>query len=125
MFDGTNDIRRGAGAAQVIAGLQDVINRLKAARLRAIGVTIIPRHNVAASPDNTGWDSAKTAIRNTVNDWIRHHAGFDAVIDFDEVVRKTANHDLIEPAYNCGDGIHPNPFGYLAMGRSINLKIFR
>ena len=125
VFEGTNDIRRGASAAQVIGGLQEIVKRLKAARLKTIGVTIIPRHNVAATPDNTGWDAAKTAVRNTVNDWIRHRGGFDAVIDFDEVVRKPDNHDLIDPAYNCGDGIHPNPFGYLAMGRSVKLDIFR
>jgi len=125
VFEGTNDIRRGASAAQVMAGLQEIVKRLKAARLKAIGVTIIPRHNVAPSPDNTGWDAAKTATRNTVNDWIRHRGGFDAVIDFDEVVRKAENRDLIDPAYNCGDGIHPNPFGYLVMGRAVKLDVFK
>jgi hypothetical protein len=66
-----------------------------------------------------------TGIRNTVNDWIRHRAGFDAVIDFDQVVWDPANHDLIKPGYDCGDHIHPNPFGYLTMGRSVDLKIFK
>jgi lysophospholipase L1-like esterase len=125
VFEGTNDVRRGATAAQVMAGLQEIVTRLKAARLKAIGVTIIPRHNVASSADNTGWDAAKTAVRNAVNDWIRRRGGFDAVIDFDEVVRKAGNHDLIDPAYNCGDGIHPNPFGYLAMGRAVDLDVFK
>jgi len=125
VFEGTNDIRRGATAAQVMAGLQEIVTRLKAAGLKAIGVTIIPRHNVAPTADSTGWDAAKTAIRNAVNDWIRHRGGFDSVIDFDEVVRKAGNHDLIDPAYNCGDGIHPNPFGYLAMGRAVRLDVFK
>jgi lysophospholipase L1-like esterase len=125
VFEGTNDIRRDASSEQVIAGLQEVIKRLKAARLNVIGATIIPRHNVAASDNNTGWNPAKTAIRNTVNDWIRHRAELDAVIDFEKVVWNPDHHDLIDPAYNCGDGIHPSPLGYLAMGRAIDLKIFR
>jgi hypothetical protein len=66
-----------------------------------------------------------TAIRNTVNDWIRHRAGFDALIDFDKAVGDPANRDVIHPAYNCGDSVHPNPFGYLTMGRSIDLRIFK
>ena len=31
--------------------------------------------------------------------------------------------DLIKPPYDC-DGIHPNVFGYAAMGRSIDLTVF-
>lgn len=119
VFEATNDIRRGASADVVIAGLQEVIRRAKAAKLKVIGVTIIPRAG------SMGWDAGMTAARNTVNDWIRHRAGFDAVIDFDEVVADSANRDVIGPRYNCGDSVHPDPFGYLAMGRSIDLKLFK
>lgn len=124
LFEGTNDLRRDASAEQVIAGMQEIITRVKAANLKIYGVTIIPRHNVAPSANNAGWNPAKTAARNVVNEWIRHKAGFDGVIDFDQVVRDGANHDLLNPAYNC-DGIHPSPLGYLAMGRSIDLKLFK
>ena len=119
VFEATNDIRRGASAADVIAGLQDIISRIKTAKLKVIGATIIPRQG------SMGWDPAMTAVRNAVNDWIRHRAGFDAVIDFDKVVADPANPDTIAPAYNCGDSIHPDPFGYFTMGRSIDLKIFK
>ncbi len=119
VFEGTNDIRRGASADAVIAGLQDIIARIKAAKMKVIGVTIIPRQGSA------GWEPAMTAIRNTVNDWILHRAGFDVVIDFDKVVADPGNHDVIRPAYDCGDAIHPNAFGYLTMGRSIDLSIFK
>jgi len=123
-FEGTNDIRREASAAQVINGMQDIISRVKAAGLKIIGVTIIPRHNRPPSGTNTGWNDAKTAIRNEVNHWIRYEADFDAILDFDEVVRDPNNPDLINPIYNCGDGIHPGPFGYFVMGHSIDLKLF-
>jgi lysophospholipase L1-like esterase len=121
LFMGTNDIDRGASAAQVIAGMQEVIDRVKAVRLKIIGVTIIPRHNQSPTNTSTGWNDTKTAIRNEVNSWIRDHAKFDAIVDFDEVVRDAANPNLINPIFNC-DGIHPNSFGYFVMGQSIDME---
>ena len=125
VFMGTNDIRREAPAGQVIAGMQAVATRLKARGLKVVGVTIIPRHNRPPVENNTGWNAAKTRIRNEVNQWIRTKAPFDAVIDFDNVVRDPASADLILPPFNCGDGIHPSPRGYYEMGRSVRLELFR
>jgi len=125
LFEGTNDIRRDVSAEAVIAGMQELMRRARAAKLKVYASTIIPRHNVAAVEGNSGWSSEKTVARNIVNEWIRQRANFDAVIDFDKVVWNPENHDLIDSAYNCGDGIHPNPFGYLTMGRAIDLKIFK
>lgn len=125
LFMGTNDIRREASAQDVIAGMQNIIARTKARGLKIYGATIIPRHNVAAAGTNTGWNDAKTAIRNQVNDWIRHSRAFDGVLDFDRVVRDPANPDLINPPFNCGDGIHPSPIGYYQMGKSVDLDLFR
>lgn len=124
LFMGTNDIRREASVTAVIAGMQNIIQRVRARGLKIIGVTIIPRHNVAPLGTNTGWSPAKTAIRNQVNDWIRHSGAFDAVLDFDAVVRDPANFDLLYPAFNCGDGIHPSPTGYYQMGKAVNLEVF-
>jgi lysophospholipase L1-like esterase len=125
LFMGTNDIRREASARQVIAGMENIIQRVKARGMRIYGSTIIPRHNVAPSGTNTGWNPAKTAIRNQVNQWIRTAAPFDGVLDFDNVVRQSANPDLMVPALNCGDGIHPSPAGYYLMGKSVNLGLFQ
>jgi lysophospholipase L1-like esterase len=112
LFMGTNDIHKGASAAQVTAGMQEVIARVKAIGLKIIGATLIPRH---------GWDDAKTAIRHEVNDWIRTQASFDTVLDFDQVVRDVTDPNLINPLFNC-DGVHPNPFGYFVMGQAIDLE---
>jgi lysophospholipase L1-like esterase len=125
LFMGTNDIRRGAPAAQVIAGMQELARRAKARGLKTIGVTIIPRHNRPPEPNNTGWDQAKTQIRHEVNQWIRTKGPFDGLIDFDKVVQDPNNVDLILPAFNCGDGIHPSPRGYYEMGRSVRLRLFQ
>jgi len=125
VFMGTNDIRRGASASQVIAAMQDLARRARARGLKTIGVTIIPRHNRPAEPNNTGWDPSKTEVRHEVNLWIRTKAPFDGVIDFDKVVQDPKNVDLLPPAFNCGDGIHPSPRGYYEMGRSVRLGLFQ
>jgi lysophospholipase L1-like esterase len=125
LFMGTNDLRREAPAAQVVAGLQDIATRVKARGLKAVGVTIVPRHNRAAVENNTGWDDAKTRRRRDVNQWIRTKAPFDSVIDFDKVVQDPKNVDLLHAPFNCGDGIHPSPLGYYEMGRSVRLDLFR
>ena len=124
LFMGTNDLRREARAGQVIAGMQDIVRRVKARGLKIIGVTIIPRHNRPPADDNTGWSAAKTQARHEVNQWIRTSSQFDAVIDFDKAVQDPENRDLIYPPFNCGDGIHPSPRGYYELGRSVRLDLF-
>ncbi|HEY7302105.1 MAG TPA: GDSL-type esterase/lipase family protein [Xanthobacteraceae bacterium] len=124
LFMGTNDIRREAPADQVIAGMKNIIGRVKARGLKIIGATIIPRHSVVPGVETTGWNDAKTKVRNQVNDWIRKATDFDGVLDFDKIVRSAGNPDLIEPAYNCGDGIHPSSIGYFQMGKSVDLGLF-
>jgi lysophospholipase L1-like esterase len=125
LFLGTNDIRREAPAEQVIAGIKDIVARVKQKGIRIIGVTIIPRDSVVPGVADTGWNDAKTKIRNEVNEWIRKRAGFDAVLDFDRLLRDRSNPDIINVAYDCSDGVHPSPIGYFLMGKSIDLGLFR
>jgi lysophospholipase L1-like esterase len=125
LFLGTNDIRRGAPAAQVMGGIKDIVARVKQKGIKIYGVTIIPRDSVVPGIPDTGWDDAKTKIRNEVNAWIRKDAGFDAVLDFDQVVRDKGNPDIINIAYDCSDGVHPSPFGYFLMGKSVDLGMFK
>jgi lysophospholipase L1-like esterase len=123
LFMGTNDIRRGATAAQVTGGMTRIAERVKARGLKIFAATIIPRHNTPPSGTNTGWNDAKTAIRRDVNRWIRTSDVFDGVLDFDDVVRDPADADAIFAPFNC-DGIHPTPRGYYEMGASVPLDLF-
>lgn len=125
IFMGTNDIRRGATAGRVIAGLADISKKVSAAGIRTIGVTIIPRHNVAPTAGNSGWDDQKTGIRREMNQWIRSRGSFDRVLDFDAVIRDPQHPDLMQARFNCGDGIHPSPAGYYTLGASVDLGLFR
>ncbi|MBI2189710.1 MAG: SGNH/GDSL hydrolase family protein [Acidobacteria bacterium] len=122
-FEGTNDIAGGATAEQVIASMQQVIDRVRARGLGIIGVTIIPR----GRPESMmGWNAQMEQHRLAVNAWIRTQAKFDAVIDFDPLMKGGpvyAGSESIKPEFNCGDYTHPNPAGYKAMGEAIDLRL--
>lgn len=125
LFLGTNDIRRGAGAQQVITGIKDIIARVRGKGIKIVGVTIIPRDATVPGIPDTGWSDDKTKIRNEVNAWIRRDAGFDAVLDFDALMRDASNPDIINAAYDCSDGVHPSPYGYFLLGKSVDLGVFK
>jgi lysophospholipase L1-like esterase len=125
LFEGTNDIARGATSEQLIAGMKDIIARVKAKGIKIVGATILPRANAYPIAGTlTLFDERKTKIKNEVNAWIRKDAGFDAVLDFDRVVRDPAHPDTIQASYGCGDGVHPSSIGYYQMGKSVDLSVF-
>jgi lysophospholipase L1-like esterase len=117
-FEGSNDLARGATFEQITDGLTQVYQRAKEAGLRIIGATVIPRHNAA-------WLPAYNPVRHAVNDWIRSNPELDAVLDFDELLKDPSDADHINPLYDSGDHIHPNPAGYALMGESIDLTLFK
>ncbi|MGA9958350.1 MAG: SGNH/GDSL hydrolase family protein, partial [Acidobacteriaceae bacterium] len=56
--------------------------------------------------------------------WIRASGHFDAVIDFDMVMRDPSHPDRLLPSYDSGDHLHPSPAGYRAMANAIPLSLF-
>ncbi|HSR07854.1 MAG TPA: DUF4185 domain-containing protein [Bryobacteraceae bacterium] len=121
-LEGTNDIAKGATAASVIAGDQQIINSAHAAGLKIIGATIIPRGGDGA------WTNSMEQQRVALNTWIRLQANFDGIIDFDILLRGPVNAGngavTIQSQWSCFDGIHPNSAGYAAMGAFIDLSLF-
>jgi lysophospholipase L1-like esterase len=63
-------------------------------------------------------------LRQIVNNWIRTGGEFDAVNDFDAVLRDPAAPVQLSAAYDSGDHIHPNDAGYRAVGNAISLSLF-
>jgi uncharacterized protein (TIGR03437 family) len=124
LFEGTNDIgSEGAASATVIAGDQQIIDRVHTAGLKIIGVTLIPRGGEGA------WTSSQEQQRVAVNDWIRTQANFDGLIDFDKLMQGSTGSKTgapaIPPQWSCWDGVHPNAAGYAAMSASIDLSLFQ
>jgi lysophospholipase L1-like esterase len=122
-LQGGNDIGGGASAAQITAAMEQVIERLHAKGLTVIGGTIFP----LGRPHRIGWTSPYEQQRQAVNEWIRTKAKFDAVVDFDRVMRGGPVNDGIEslkPEFVCADEVHPNAAGYQAMAEFIELALF-
>jgi lysophospholipase L1-like esterase len=105
---------------KVIAAYQQIVLRAHAHGLRVYAATITPY----TGSDYYHPGPLSEADRQTVNQWIRATGHFDAVIDFDAVLRDPAHPDRLLPAYDCGDHLHPSPAGYKAVGDSIPLDLF-
>lgn len=60
----------------------------------------------------------------TVNNWIRTSGQFDAVIDFEPVMRNPEIPNSLLPDVHDRDWLHPNQLGYQKMAESIDLKLF-
>ncbi|WP_314613230.1 SGNH/GDSL hydrolase family protein [Streptomyces stackebrandtii] len=101
--------------AQLIAGHRTLIREAHAKGLKVVGATLTP---IKGSFYDTPANEAK---RDAVNDWIRTSGAYDAVVDFDRTVADPADRDRILPAYDSGDGIHPNDAGYEAMAGALDL----
>ena len=124
VLEGVNDIgtARGADAAEVaaelIAAYQWIITQAHARGLRVYGATILPFGGSFYD------DPAREAARQTVNGWIRTSGAWDAVIDFDAVMRDPADPTRLLPAADTGDHLHPNEHGYRIMAEAIDLGLF-
>jgi lysophospholipase L1-like esterase len=105
---------------RVLAAYQQIIARAHAHGLRVFGGTITPY--VGSEYYHPG--PLSEADRLAVNQWIRAAGHFDAVIDFDAVLRDPQHPNHLLPAYDSGDHLHPSVAGYKAMGDAIPLSLF-
>ena len=107
-------------AEQIIDGLKQVAERAHAQGLKAIGATITP---VGSSIYPGFFTPENEAKRQAVNLWIRTSHTFDGFVDFDKALRDPAAPVQLRPAYNSGDGVHPNDAGYQVMANAIDLSL--
>jgi lysophospholipase L1-like esterase len=118
VLEGVNDIGAGnVSAARIIAGYRRLISLAHAARIKIFGATLTPFKGAGY------WTPSGEAKRELVNAWIRHSGAFDGVIDFARAVADPEDPQMLDPAFNSGDHLHPNDAGYRAMANAINLKM--
>jgi len=106
----------------VIDAYRQLIVRAHAHGIKLIGATITPFEG-AALPGY--YSESKDAVRQTVNKWIKTSNSFDAVIDFDEVLRDPDHPSRLLPRFASPDHLHPNDAGYQAMADAVDPAIFR
>jgi lysophospholipase L1-like esterase len=108
-------------ADDIIAAHRQLIGRAHSRGIRIYGCTLTPFNGVGAPY----YSAAGDVKRQTVNTWIRTSGEYDAVIDFDAVVRDPSDPSRILPAFDSGDHLHPSDAGYQAMANSIDLRLFK
>lgn len=128
IYNGVNDI----GVAATDVKTQEIIGdritqaydqmilRLHRHGISVYGATITP----FTGPNQVYGHPNREVTRQRVNKWIRESGRFDAVLDFDQVLRDPEQPDMLLPAYDSGDYLHPNPKGFKAMAESIDLSLF-
>lgn len=120
VFEGINDIQNGPtqyDPEQFFQAYQQIIQRAHDGGLRVVGSTISPWEGWPA------WTPEREAVRVAVNQWIRAAGEFDAIVDFDQVLRDPAQPQRILAAYDSGDHLHPGDAGYQAMAAAVNLTL--
>jgi lysophospholipase L1-like esterase len=125
VLEGINDIGLGVGteavpvtSEQLIAGHRKLIRAAHARGVRIVGATILPFAGVIYPGYYT---EAGEKVRDAVNDWIRTGGEYDGVADFERALADPADPDRLNPAYDGGDGLHPNDAGMRAMAAAIDL----
>ncbi|HEY6467941.1 MAG TPA: SGNH/GDSL hydrolase family protein [Candidatus Acidoferrales bacterium] len=105
-------------AEQLIAGLQQIIDRAHAHGIKVFGATLTPYEGA------NYYSQEGEEKREAINRWIRTSGAFDGVIDFEAATRDPNNPKRFLPANDSGDHLHPNDTGYTAMAGAINLSLF-
>ncbi|MBV9024145.1 MAG: SGNH/GDSL hydrolase family protein [Streptomycetaceae bacterium] len=120
VLEGINDIQQlphQHDPAKIEAAYRQIVDEAHARGIRVVGATLLPFKGFRV------WSPALERTREAVNTYIRTSTTFDAVVDFDAVVRDPADPLRLRPVYDSGDHIHPDDAGYRAMGDAIDLRL--
>lgn len=130
IFAGVNDIGTAPTTTEaqqlvgdrLILAFKQMITRTHALGIPIFGATITPF--MSNSTTQSYADPTREVTRNRVNEWIRTSHTFDAVIDFDKILRDPSNPSQLRSDYHTGDFLHPNVAGYQAIADHFPLDIF-
>jgi lysophospholipase L1-like esterase len=116
IWEGSNDIgdHPGITASQITDAYLQLITLAHAYGIVAVGATLQPDQGA------NYYTPAGNKVREAVNKWIRTSGYFDAVLDFDAVLRDPFDPTELWPPYDSGDHLHPNDAGYQATVDSIS-----
>ncbi|MFF2183602.1 SGNH/GDSL hydrolase family protein [Streptomyces sp. NPDC058155] len=116
---GINDLQQPPAQtdpARVLAGYRQLVLRARNAGLRTVGSTITPFEGW------TRWTPELDAVRQRINRAVRTGRLFDAVADFDKALHDPAQPSRLLPAFDSGDGLHPNPSGHASLAAAVDRR---
>ena len=105
----------------IIGAYRQMVERARARGIRAIGATILPY----GASEYYHPNALNEADRQAINAWIRAPGHFDALIDFDAMIRDPAAPTRMRADLDSGDGLHPSIAGYEAMAEAVPLSTVR
>ena len=119
VLEGINDLGgRRTTAEEIITSFKQIIAQSQACGMRVYGSTILP------CGKSFYFNPRLEEKRQKINDWIRNSGAFDAVIDWDAVVRDPQNPSQLRPEADSGDHLHLSDKGYQMMVEAVDLKVF-
>lgn len=135
IFEGVNDIGSADSTAEaqdlihhrLVQAYKQIIARIHADRIPVLGATITPFGcaNTTLQPYST---PERELTRVRINEFIRSSVGvpggFDALVDFDQIVRDPMNETRLRPDLDSGDCLHLNPEGYRVMADAFPIDVF-
>lgn len=109
-------------ADALISAYQQLIALAHAHNVRIIGATLTPFEGaLSGTPLGDYYNAEKDTLRQDINRWIRTSGAFDAIIDFDAVLRDPAHPARLLPEFDSGDHLHPGDRGNQAMAEAVDL----
>ncbi|MEU9298665.1 GDSL-type esterase/lipase family protein [Streptomyces sp. NPDC048266] len=100
----------------IIGGFKEFVSRAHARGVRVVATTIPPYNGFPR------YEPAGERCRQAVNTYIRHSGLFDAVLDFDTILKDPAKPARLRPAYDSGDHLPPNDRGHHAIAEATDLS---
>ncbi|KAF7118897.1 hypothetical protein CNMCM5793_008533 [Aspergillus hiratsukae] len=133
IFEGVNDI----GVAppdptsqkligdRLLAAYTQIATRVHAAGIPIFGATITPFGTPATSNYTQPYSSPeREKTRQRVNEFIRKSGVFDAVLDFDAILRDPHAPGQLAAQFDSGDHLHPNVKGYQTLADRFPVEAF-
>ncbi|KAJ5143438.1 Extracellular GDSL-like lipase/acylhydrolase [Penicillium bovifimosum] len=133
IFEGVNDI----GVADtdpttqaeiekgLIAAYKQIATRIHALGIPFFGATITPFGSAKDADYIQPYSNAeREKTRQNINRFIRESGVFDAVLDFDKVLRDPKAPSQLAEKFDSGDHLHPNVDGYQALAEHFPLHVF-
>jgi lysophospholipase L1-like esterase len=107
---------------ELTAGYRQLAASAHARGIRITVGTLPPFEGALEGTPYAGhYSIAKDRMRGQLNQWLRTAGLFDAVVDFDEVLRDPAAPQRLRTGFDSGDHLHPGDAGYRAMADAIDI----